>query len=108
MNEPWGFELEKNPFWPQRLRFAKIRYSVLAESRQAPLKLLNDEIDAVEIQGDDARTYAQAKRWQESFQLLQYRKFGYTYLVFNLKNPGIDRNLRRIFYNRLHDDPLSG
>jgi peptide/nickel transport system substrate-binding protein len=101
VNEPWGFALEKNPFWPGRLRFAEIHYSVLAEPRQAPLKLLNAEVDAVEIQGDDARTYAQAKRWRESYQLLQYRKFGYTYLVFNLKNPGLDKNLRRVFYNRL-------
>ncbi|HEX7502076.1 MAG TPA: ABC transporter substrate-binding protein [Acidobacteriota bacterium] len=101
VKEPWGFDLEKNPFWPGRRRFAAIRYSVLAEPRQAPLKLLNAEVDAVEIQGDDARTYAQVKRWQESFQLLQYRKFGYTYLVFNLKNPGLDKNLRRVFYNRL-------
>jgi peptide/nickel transport system substrate-binding protein len=101
VNEPWGFELEKNPFWPQHLNFEKIRYSVLAETRQAPLKLLNAEVDAVEIQGDDARTYAKLNRWQERFQLLQFRKFGYTYLVFNLKNPGLDKNLRRVFYNRL-------
>ena len=101
VQEPRGFELEKNPFWPLPQRFAAIRYSVLAEPRQAPLKLLNDEVDAVEIQGDDARTYAQAKAWRESFQLQKYRKFGYTYLVFNLKDPGLDRNLRRVFYNRL-------
>jgi len=101
VDEPWGFELEKNPFWPRRPRFARIRYSVLAESRQSPLKLLNDEVDAVEIQADDARTYAQASRWRQSFQLLRFRKFGYTYLAFNLKNPGLDRDLRRFFYNRL-------
>ena len=101
VNEPWGFELGANPFWPRRLRFARLSYSMLAEPRQAPLKLLSGEVDAVEIQGDDARTYARSKRWQESFRLLQYRKFGYTYLVFNLRNPGLDRNLRRLFYNRL-------
>ena len=39
---PWGFELERNPFWPRRQRFEGIRYSVLADPRQAPLKLLND------------------------------------------------------------------
>ena len=101
VQEPRGFELGKNPFWQWPQRFVAIRYSVLAEPRQAPLKLLNAEIDAVEIQGDDARTYVRAKAWRESFQLLQYRKFGYTYLVFNLKDPGLDKNLRRVFYNRL-------
>ena len=101
VNEPWGFELAKNPFWPQGHRFDGIRYSVLGEPRQAPLKLLSGELDAVEIQGDDARTYAKLKKWQERFHLVPYRKFGYTYLVFNLKSPGIDVNLRRLFYDRL-------
>ncbi len=98
---PWKLELEKNPFWPSGLRYTRIRYSVLGEPRQAPLKLLNSEIDAVEIHGDDARAYAKLKRWQERFVLLRYKKFGFTYLVFNLKNPGIDMNLRRAFFNRL-------
>jgi peptide/nickel transport system substrate-binding protein len=113
VDEPQGFELEKNPYWSQNLRFKKICYSVLSESRQAPLKLLNAEIDAVEIHGDDAKTYAKLKKWQKSFCLLPYNKFGYTYLVFNLKNPDITGNLRRIFYNRLLttrflDDFLAG
>jgi peptide/nickel transport system substrate-binding protein len=101
LDEPRGFELWENPFWPHRGPFAKIRYSVLRESRQAPLKLLNAEIDAVEIQGDDAKTYSQVKKWQRQFHLLKYNKFGFTYLVFNLRNSGIDKNLQRIFYNRL-------
>lgn len=113
VEEPWRIDLEKNPFWPAGLRFSRIRYTVLGEPRQAPLKLLNDEIDAVEIQGDDALTYSRLKKWRQSFQLLPYRKFGYTYLVFNLRDPGIDAGLRRLFYNRLHntrflDDFLQG
>jgi len=98
---PWKLELEKNPFWPSGLRFTRIRYSVLGEPRQAPLKLLNSEIDAVEIHGDDARSYAKLKKWQERFGLLRFKKYGYTYLVFNLRNPGIDLNLRRAIFNRL-------
>lgn len=101
LDEPGGFELWENPFWPQRGSFARIRYSVLRESRQAPLLLLNQEIDAVEIHSDDAKTYAQLKKWQRQFRLLKYNKFGFTYLVFNLRNSRIDQNLRRILYNRL-------
>ncbi len=113
VKEPWRFDLEKNPSWPAGLRFSRIRYTVLGEPRQAPLKLLNDEIDAAEIQGDDAVTYARLKKWQQRFHLLSYRKFGYTYLVFNMRDPGIDADLRRLFYNRLHntrflDDFLQG
>lgn len=101
LDEPGGFELLGNPFWPHRGPFEKIRYSVLRESRQAPLKLLNDEIDAVEIQSDDAKTYSQLKKWQKQFRLLKYNKFGFTYLAFNLRNSRINKNLRRILYNRL-------
>ena len=113
VEEPGRFELERNPHWPVHLRFSRIRYTVLGEPRLAPLKLLNDEIDAVEIQGDDAATYARLKKWRQCFQLLPYRKFGYTYLVFNMRDPVIDTDLRRLFYNRLHstsflDDFLQG
>jgi peptide/nickel transport system substrate-binding protein len=113
VKEPWCFELDKNPHWPAGLRFNRICYTVLGDPRQAPLKLLNAEIDAVEIQGDDAATYARLKKWRQRFQLLPYKKFGYTYLAFNLRDPGINSNLRRLFYNRLHntgflDDFLQG
>jgi peptide/nickel transport system substrate-binding protein len=102
VTEPWRFELARNPHWPTGLRFNRIRYTVLGDPRQAPLKLLNDELDAVEIQGDDAATHARLKKWQQRFRLLPYRKFGYTYLVFNLRDPGLDENLRRHFFNRMH------
>jgi peptide/nickel transport system substrate-binding protein len=101
LDEPRGFELCGNPYSLQPGPFAKIRYSVLRESRQAPLLLLNDETDAVEIHGDDAQTYSHLKNWQDHFRLLKYRKFGFTYLVFNLRNSLINRNVQRIFFNRL-------
>ncbi len=101
LDEPGGFELWANPFWAQGGLFAKVRYSILRDSRQAPLKLLNDEIDAVEIQSDDAKTFLHLPKWQKHFRLLKYMKFGFTYLVFNLRNSKINRNVQRIFYNRL-------
>ncbi len=113
VNEPWGFELARNPRWPGDLRFDRIRYAVLADPRQAPLKLLNDETDAVEIHGDDAAAYARLKEWRRRFRLFPYRKFGYTYLVFNMRKPAIGRDLRRRAFNRLQatrflDDFLAG
>ena len=101
LDEPRGFELGKNPFWPRHGSFARVCYSVIRESRQAPLKLLNGEIDAVEIQDLDAKSHSRLKNWQKQFRVLKYNKFGFTYLVFNLRNSRIDRNLQRIFYNRL-------
>lgn len=113
VSEPRGFELERNPHWPGRLRYARLSYAVLGDPRQAPLKLLNAEIDAVEVHGDDADAYQRLQRWQRSFRLLPYRKFGYTYLVFNLRRPAIDHSLRQRFHERLHgtrflDDFLQG
>lgn len=101
VSPPWKVELGRNPFWPGRLSHDRLRYLVLGEPRQAPLKLLNSEIDAVEIHGDDARAYGGAKAWRKRFALLRYKKFGFTYLVFNLKDARLDLNLRRVFYNVL-------
>jgi peptide/nickel transport system substrate-binding protein len=101
VNEPSGFELVNNPYWPHRQRFSRIRFTVLADPRQAPLLLLNREIDAVEIHGDDAKTYSRLPGWQKAFRLLEYRKFGFTYLACNLRRPRVNENLRRILYNRL-------
>lgn len=101
VKEPWGFELARNPLWPGDLRFGRIRYAVLGDPRQAPLKLLNAEVDAVEIHGDDAAAYARLKKWRRLFRLFPYKKFGYTYLVFNLRRPAINRDMRRRAYNRL-------
>ncbi|MBN2346282.1 MAG: ABC transporter substrate-binding protein [Candidatus Aminicenantes bacterium] len=101
VHEPWVFELRRNPHWPRPLSYDRIRYTVLGESRQAPLKLMNAEVDAVEISADDARSYGRVRAWRERFRLLAYKKFGYTYLVFNVRNPRIDERLRRVVYNKL-------
>ena len=113
VRDPQGFVLERNPHWPGRLRYERLTYTVLADPRQAPLKLLNAEVDAAEVHGDDAVAYAGLKGWQRRFRLLPYRKFGYTYLAFNLRRPEIDRGLRQRVYERLAggnflDDFLQG
>lgn len=102
VHSPWGFELEANPHWPGELRFGRLRYAVIGEPRQAPLKLLNRELDAAEIHGDDAAAYPRRKSWRRAFRLLPFKKFGYAYLAFNLRDAGLDLNLRRRFHNRLH------
>ncbi len=84
---PLAIILKKNPYYRQRDSFNKISYSVLSDPRQGPLKLLNDELDAVEVQADEVQSYELLSAWRQRFRLLKYRKFGYTYLVFNLKNP---------------------
>lgn len=101
VHDPQGFELERNPHWPGRLRYERLVYTVLSDPRQAPLKLLNAELDAAEVHGDDAIAYAGLKGWQRRFRLLPYRKFGYTYLAFNLRRPAIDIGLRQRVYGRL-------
>lgn len=98
---PRGFELARNPHWPGPLRFGRLRYDVLGEPRQAALKLLTGELDAAEVHGDDAAAYPRLKKWRRSFRLLPFRKFGYAYLAFNLRDPKLDLDLRRRFHNRL-------
>ena len=106
VKEPRAIVLKENPFCATRNSFKKIIYSLLGDPRQGPLKLLNDELAAVEIGADEAQSYDQLPRWRESFRLQKYRKFGYTYVVFNLKNPLIDLNLRKLFYNHLQASPF--
>ena len=106
VDEPRAIVLRENPYYLKRNSFEKIAYSVLRDPRQGPLKLLNGETDAVEVQADDVRSYNLLPQWREYFNLLKYKKNGYTYLVFNLKNPLVDVNLRRLFYNRLFHSPF--
>jgi peptide/nickel transport system substrate-binding protein len=106
VEEPRAIVLKENPFWAKRNAFKKIVYSMLGDPRQGPLKLLNDELAAVEIGADDVQSYDQLPRWRKSFSLEKYRKFGYTYLVFNLKNPLVNLNLRKLFYNHLLVSPF--
>jgi ABC-type transport system substrate-binding protein len=84
-------------------RFRLIEYIVISYTHLAPLKLINNEIDICELQPENAAAYKQtkSKKWHQSFSLLRYKKFGYTYLVFNLRNSLITKNLRYLFYNLL-------
>ncbi|MCX6557932.1 MAG: ABC transporter substrate-binding protein [Candidatus Aminicenantes bacterium] len=106
VNEPRAIVLKENPYYGNRGSFTHVVYSVLRDPQQGPLKLLNDELDAVDVQSDDVQSYHQLPEWRERFRLVRYKKFGYTYLVFNLKNPLIDLNFRRLFYNRLLASPF--
>ena len=106
VEEPRAIILKENPYCLKHNSFKKIVYSVLSDPRQGPLKLLNGEMDAVEVQADDVQSYNLLPQWRKYFSLLKYRKFGYTYLVFNLKNSLIDFNLRKLFYNRLFNSPF--
>jgi peptide/nickel transport system substrate-binding protein len=83
--------------------FRFIEYIVISYTHLAPLKLINNEIDICELQPENAAAYQQtnSKKWHQSFSLLKYKKFGYTYLVFNLRNSLITKNLRNLFYNLL-------
>jgi len=84
-------------------RFGWIEYLVISYTHLAPLKLINNEIDICELQPENAAAYQQtkSKEWHQRFSLLKYKKFGYTYLVFNLRNSLITKNLRSLFYNLL-------
>jgi peptide/nickel transport system substrate-binding protein len=106
VDEPRVVVLKENPYFTKHGSFKKIVYSVLGDPRQGPLKLLNGEMDAVEVQADDVQSYNLLPQWRKRFSLLKYKKNGYTYLVFNLKNSHIDLNLRKLFYNRLFNSPF--
>ncbi len=87
---------DKNPSM-----YRLIDYVVVANTRLAPLKLVNDEIDICELQPENVDAYKKIEKWQREFSILKYQKFGYTYLVFNLKNAKIPLNIRRHFYHIL-------
>ena len=78
-----------------------IEYIVVSYTHLMPLKLLNNEIDIGELQPEHASAYQAVPKWQQRFKVLKYKKFGYTYLVFNLRNSTIGKNLRKFFYNLL-------
>jgi peptide/nickel transport system substrate-binding protein len=78
-----------------------IEYIVVSYTHLMPLKLLNNEIDIGELQPEHASAYQGIPKWQQRFKVLKYKKFGYTYLVSNLRNSTINKNLRKFFYNLL-------
>lgn len=81
--------------------YREIRYEVISYGRVGPLKLEADELDICEIQYEHVGAYPGSEAWQKRFRILKYRKFGYTYLVFNQKNMSIDENVKKIFYRLL-------
>lgn len=84
-------------------KFSFIEYSVISYTHLSPLKLINNEIDICELQPENVEAYKHAgsKKWHQRFRILRYKKFGYTYLVFNLRNSLITKSVRYIFYDRL-------
>ncbi len=78
-----------------------IHYDVFTDAYLAPLKLINHEIDICELQPESVVSYSRLPEWQKKFRVISYKKSGYTYLVFNLKNPAITPNLRNHIYNTL-------
>lgn len=99
--EPSKIILELNHTGDAASMYRTIEYRVVAYTQLAPLKLLNNELDICELQPMVKDTYIKQKEWQENFTLLEYKKFGYTYLVFNLEKSKLTPNVRKIFYNLL-------
>ena len=100
IEEPDAILLTPNPQARPSLR-RSLRYVVLRDPRAAPLKLLAGEIDAAELQPEDARAYADIPSWRDRFRLLKYNKFGYTYLAFRMRDARLDAALRRRIAARL-------
>ncbi|MDQ1354436.1 MAG: bac 5 protein [Acidobacteriota bacterium] len=93
-------DANKNP-----AMYRSIEYIVVSYTHLTPLKLLSNEIDICELQPEHHDAYNNLKEWQQKFTILKYKKFGYTFLVFNLNNVKLDREVRRILYNLLiHGD----
>lgn len=98
---PHRIVLCRNPYSPAGSLFPRIDYRVIAYPHLMPLKLISGETDLGELQPEHVRAYAGNGAWQSRFNILKYRKFGYTYLIFNLRNPEISAGIRKIFYNLL-------
>ncbi|HLP58005.1 MAG TPA: ABC transporter substrate-binding protein [Candidatus Deferrimicrobium sp.] len=101
VHEPAKIILSLNDAAKNPSLYRSLEYVVISYTQLAPLKLINHEIDICELQPDHKDGYNNIKRWQQEFTILEYKKFGYTYLVFNLKNIKLNRDVRRIFYNLL-------
>jgi peptide/nickel transport system substrate-binding protein len=93
--------LKRNTHSRSKSLYPALHYTVVAYPYLVPLKLLNREIDLCELQPEDIPVYREKKSWQKSFKILKYSKFGYSYLVFNLKNPAITSEIRQLLYNAL-------
>lgn len=105
VRRPLSLELTPNPAQAPP-RFRRLVLSVLPDLRSAPLKLLTGEIDAAELQPEDSQAYRSNPSWQRAFSLHRFSKFGFTYLMFNLRRPNPDTAQRRFIYNRLVCSPF--
>jgi len=105
INRPSEIVLSPNIFYSfaKKPLYSKIIYSVIAYAYNSPLKLLNDEIDIVGLQKEDVLVYKHNKRWKKKFRVFSYKKFGYTYLSFNLNKPELSLNIRKLFYNLMYN-----
>lgn len=101
IKEPTKIVLELNNPGENPLMYRYIEYIIVKNTGLAPLKLMNDEIDLCELQPENVTAYNTIAGWQEKFKIINYNKFGYTYLVFNLNNTNIDKDTRKFFYNLL-------
>ncbi len=98
--------LTRNPYRIGPGLYPALEYSVLLDVRQTPWKLMAGEIDAGELFSEDVLSYARLTDWQEGFRLARFRKFGYLYLVFNLRRPAMDLALRRRICRPLVQGPF--
>lgn len=93
--------LERNPGYRGALPATRLVYEVQLDPRTMPQKLVAGEVDAGEIQPEDAELFPRRPDWSRRFRLIPYEKFGFTYLAFNTRRPAIDREFRRTVYRRL-------
>jgi ABC-type transport system substrate-binding protein len=101
VREPSMIVLNRNTYDGTDSLFPVVEYSVITSTVMKPLKLLNDEIDICELQPEDWDAYHRISKWKKTFSILRYKKFGYTYLIFNLRRLKLEINLRFIVYNSL-------
>ncbi|MCP5101744.1 MAG: hypothetical protein GY950_00110 [bacterium] len=101
VREPAKIMLRLNDARKNPSMYHDIQYHVVTDTQTAPLKLITGELDICELQPQQNETHRHSTQWQEKFTIIKYKKFGYTYLVFNLQNKKLTPNTRRIFYNLL-------
>jgi ABC-type transport system substrate-binding protein len=107
VKEPSEIILKKNNHAQNRDMYDTLEYVVTADPRMAPLELLGGELDICGLSPGSADAYTGLNKWREKITVLKYKKFGYTYMVFNLKNSRLTLNVRKILYNLLiHGDFL--
>lgn len=108
VHRPAAIELELQDFFRRRGKtvahgkmYRRIRYDVISYTELGPMKLVANELDICELQPNHIKAYSANRDWRRSFRIFKYRKFGYTYLVFNQKNKTIDNAVKNIFYHLL-------